>query len=75
MGKVERVFPGAVNGLINWIEQNFHEIDSYVTTFKMKDGTLKTIYLNESYPEAIGMTEIAKESLHQTAKDDAFVTK
>ncbi|WP_345912111.1 hypothetical protein [Bacillus altitudinis] len=75
MGRVKSVFPEAVNGLSNWIEQNFHEIDSYVTTFKMKDGTLKTIYLNESYLEAIGMIEIAKESLHQSAKDDEFVTK
>ncbi|KLV15366.1 hypothetical protein [Bacillus altitudinis] len=75
MGGVKRVFPEAVNCLSNWIEQNFHEIDSYVTTFKMKDGTLKTIYLNESYLEAIGMVEIAKESLLQSAKDDEFVTK
>ncbi|MEK5006585.1 hypothetical protein MHI11_05405 [Bacillus sp. FSL K6-3312] len=75
MGEVERVFPGAVNGLINWIEKNFHEIDSFVTTFKMKDGTLKTIYHNESYLEAVGMAEIAKESLHQAAKDDEFITK
>ncbi|MGN7043379.1 hypothetical protein [Bacillus safensis] len=75
MGKVKRVFPGAVNGLINWIEHNFHDIDSFVTTFKMKDGTLMTIHHNESYLEAVGIAEIGKDTLHELAKDDEFVTK
>ncbi|PRS28971.1 hypothetical protein [Bacillus pumilus] len=74
-GKVKRVFLGAVNGLINWIEQNFHDIESFVTTFKMKDGTLMTIYHNELYLEAVGMAEICKDTLHELAKDDKFVTK
>ncbi|MGN7328739.1 hypothetical protein [Bacillus pumilus] len=73
--KVKRVFLGAVNGLINWIEQNFHDIDSFVTTFKMKDGTLMTIYHIELYLEAVGMAEICKDTLHELAKDDKFVTK
>lgn len=44
MGKVSRVYPGPNNGLIRWIEENFGEIDGYAATFKMRDGTVRTIY-------------------------------
>jgi hypothetical protein len=75
MTKIKRVFPGPTNGLINWMEQNFHEIDAYVTTFKMKDGTTMTVYDSRSYLEAIGLSEITKETIHDLVREDEFIAK
>ncbi|WEY97150.1 hypothetical protein P5641_04785 [Bacillus subtilis] len=73
MSKVKRVFPGPTNGLINWMEQNFHEIDGYVATFNMKDGTTMTDA--ESYVQAAGLADIGKDSIHQLAHDDEFIPR
>lgn len=75
MSKIKRVFPGPTNGLINWMEQNFHEIDGYVATFNMTDGTTMTVYDSRSYVEAVGLAEVAKDTLHKLAHDDEFVPK
>ncbi|MCY7988569.1 hypothetical protein P8844_06310 [Bacillus spizizenii] len=75
MSKVKRVFPGPTNGLINWMEKNFHEIDGYVTTFNMKDRTTMTVYDAESYVQAVGLAEIGKDTIHQLAHDDEFITR
>lgn len=75
MSKVKRVFPGYTNGLINWMEQNFHEIDGFVATFNMKDGTTMTVYDAESYSQAVGLVEIGKDTIHQLAHDDEFSPK
>ncbi|MEC5260926.1 MULTISPECIES: hypothetical protein [Bacillus amyloliquefaciens group] len=75
MSKVKRVFPGPTNGLINWMEQNFHEIDGFVATFNMKDGTTMTVYDAESYLQAVGLVEIGKDTIHQLAHDDEFSPK
>ncbi|MFE1563042.1 hypothetical protein ACFW52_09450 [Bacillus velezensis] len=75
MSKVKRVFPGPTNGLINWMEKNFHEIDGYVATFNMKDGTTMTVYDAESYLQAVGLVEIGKDTIHQLAHDDEFSPK
>ncbi|MFB3901767.1 hypothetical protein [Bacillus amyloliquefaciens] len=72
MSKVKRVFPGPTNGLINWMEQNFHEIDGFVATFNMKDGTTMTAYDAESYLQAVGLADIGKDTIHQLAHDDEF---
>ncbi|MEC2236127.1 hypothetical protein P9G78_15175 [Bacillus subtilis] len=75
MSNVRRVFPGPTNGLINWMEQNFHEIDGYVATFNMKDGTTMTVYDAESYMQAVGLVEIGKDAIHQLAHDDEFIPR
>ncbi|WP_332286645.1 hypothetical protein [Bacillus velezensis] len=75
MSKVKRVFPGPTNGLINWMGQNFHEIDGFVATFNMKDGTTMTVYDAESYLQAVGLVEIGKDTIHQLAHDDEFSPK
>ncbi|MCY9082396.1 hypothetical protein MOE57_07855 [Bacillus inaquosorum] len=75
MSKVKRVFPGPTNGLINWMEKNFHKIDGYVATFNMKDGTTMTVYDAESYMQAVGLVEIGKDTIHQLAHDDEFIPR
>ncbi|GAB7387369.1 hypothetical protein BSNK01_12050 [Bacillaceae bacterium] len=74
-GKVRRIYPEAKTALINWIEQNFHEIDEYVAVFTMKDGTMMTIYDVYSYIGAVGLAEMAKESIHEAVRDGSFVPK
>lgn len=75
MNQVSRVYPGAVNGLINWMEQNFHDIDQFAATFTMKDGTTMTVYDAYSYLEAVGIAGITLETIHTLSREDEFVPK
>ena len=75
MCEVKRVFPGPVNGLINWMEQNFHDIDEFVVQFQMKDGTCMFIYDTYSFRNALGMLEMAKGTCHELAINDEFTPK
>lgn len=73
--EVKRIYPGEKNGLINWMEQNYHNIDSYIASFKMKDGTVMTIYSVESYLEAIGMLGISTDTIHALSHDGDLVLR
>lgn len=75
MSNVKRVFPGPTNGLIKWMEDNFHEINGFVAVFDMKDGTTMTVYDSHTYVQAVGMTEVAKDTIHQLAHNDEFIPK
>lgn len=75
MNKVKRIFPGPTNGLINWMEENFHDIDGFVATFHLKDGTTMTVYDVYSYIQALGLVEITKDTIHELAHNDEFVPK
>lgn len=75
MSKVARVFPGPVNGLINWMEQNFHEIDQFVVTFALKDGTTMTVYDAYSYLEATGMAGITLNTIQEQVQNEEFAAK
>lgn len=75
MSNVKRVFPGPTNGLINWMEENFHNIDGYVAVFYMSDGTTMTVYDAYSYVQAIGLAEVAKDTIHELAHNDEFISK
>lgn len=75
MCEVKRVFPGPVNGLINWMEQNFNDIEEFVVQFQMKDGTSMMIYDTYSFRNALGMLEMAKGSCHELAINDEFTPK
>ncbi|KIV55042.1 hypothetical protein AM501_26805 [Aneurinibacillus migulanus] len=75
MQKVKRIFPGATNGLINWIEQNFHEIDGFVATFNLKDGTTMTVYDAYTVVQALGLSEIATGTIHDLSNNGEFVSK
>ncbi len=69
------MYPGPTNGLINWMEKNFHEIDGYAATFKMRDGTVRTIYDALSPVDAIGMAEIGKSAIQEAIDEDEFVSR
>jgi hypothetical protein len=75
VAEVKRIFPGPTNGLINWLEQNFHAIDGFVAVFNLKDGTTMTAYDAYSYVEAVGLAEVGKDTLHELAHNEEFITK
>ncbi|MGX4584052.1 hypothetical protein [Paenibacillus chitinolyticus] len=74
-GSVERIYPESKTGVINWIEQNFHEIDEFICIFQMKDGTTTFVYDTYSYRGALGSLEMSKESLSELARNGEFITK
>lgn len=65
MASVERIYPEPKTALINWIEQNFHDIESYVFVARLDDGTIQTIHDISSKIEALGMLEVAKRGEFQ----------
>ncbi|MET3699353.1 hypothetical protein [Bacillus oleivorans] len=75
MSKVSRIYPEAKTGLINYIEQNFHEIDSYVVTFTLKDGTTMTVYHSNSFVEAMGIVGVSQSTIMDLANSDEFIPK
>lgn len=75
MAEIKRIFPGAVNGVINWMEENFHDIDEFVATFHMKDGTTMTVYDCFSYFNATAITGITHDTIQELAHNDEFVKK
>lgn len=75
MGNVKRIYPESKSGLINWVEQNFHEIDQFAATFVMKDGTTMTVYDVYSYLEAVGMAGILMDTIHTLAYEGQFTPK
>lgn len=75
MGDIKRIYPGPVNGLINWIERNFHDIDQYVCIFRMKDATTMMTYDTYSYLEAVGLVGIATDNIHTLGRENEFIPK
>ena len=75
MGEVKRVYPESKSGLINYIEENFHNIDQFVVTFLLKDGTTMSVYDSYSYLEALGMTEILRDCIHEDSHNERFIPK
>lgn len=75
MCEVKRLYPGSVNGVINWMEQNFHDIDEFVIQFQMKDGTSFFTYDTYSFRNALGMLEMAKGTCHELSINDEFIPK
>lgn len=73
--KVKRIFPGAVNGLINWMEENFHNIDEFVVTFKMKDDTTMTVYDVYSYYNALAINSVSEDSIRKLSWNDELILK
>ena len=72
---VKRIFPGPVNGLINWMEENFHDIEQFVVTFKLKDNTTMTVYDVYSYYDALAITAITEDCIRKLSWDDELVLK
>lgn len=75
MDNVKRIFPGAINGLINWMEENFQNIDQYVVTFSLKNGKTMTVFDTYSYLEAVGIVGISQDTIHALSHDGQFIPK
>jgi len=75
MGDVKRIYPESKSGLINWIEENFHELDEFIFIYQLKDDTAGNYYEAYSYRNALGMIEMAKDSLNVLAHNDEFTPK
>lgn len=75
MSEVKRILPESKTELINWIEQNFHDIDTFVVTFNLKDGTTMTVYDCYSFVEALGLTGVMYSTISQQGNDGEFIPK
>lgn len=75
MDKVKRIYPESKTGLINWIEENFHDIDEFMFVAELKDGTSMNVYDFYTYRGAVGTAEMAKETLKELAVSGEFVPK
>lgn len=58
---IQRIYPEPKTALINWIEQNFHQIADYVFTCRLSDGSTMTIHDIGGRIEALGLLEAAKD--------------
>lgn len=67
--KVVRIYPEAITGTIKWMEDNFHDIDSFVVTFMLKDGTSMTIHHTSSYFEALGIVAYTTDAIQRLGGD------
>ena len=72
---VKRIYPESKTGLINWIEENFHEIDEFVFQSTMKDGTGMFVYDAYNVISTLGMLELAKGTTHEIANNGEFKFK
>jgi hypothetical protein len=75
VSKVKRIYPESKTGLINYIEENFHNIDQFVATFSLNDGTTMSVYDSFSYLEAVGLAGIQLDCIHDAAHNETFVRK
>lgn len=75
MAEIKRIYPESKTALINFIEQNFHDIDEYFFVAEMKDQTQISVYDFYSYRNALGTLESAKEGLNQLAESGEFKPK
>jgi hypothetical protein len=75
INKISRIYPEAKMGLINWVEQNFHDIDQFVATFSLQDGTTMTVYDCYSFLEAMGIVGISQSTVNALAYDEEFISK
>ena len=75
MSNVKRIYPEAKSALINWIEENFDEIDEYVAIFSLKDGTTMAVYDCYTYIGAVGLAEVAKDTIHAASHEGEFIPK
>ena len=73
MADVVRIYPESKTGLINYIEEHFHDIDEFVVTFTLKDGTTMTVYDCYSYINALGICALTTDTIQKTG--DAFIQK
>lgn len=65
MAKVQRIYPESKTALIHWIEQNFHDIQGYVATFEMKDGTTMTIHEVQGVIQAAGLSAVTSYKMKE----------
>jgi hypothetical protein len=75
MCEVKRIYPESKTGLINWIEENFHDLDEFIFIYQMKDEEGGSYYDTYSYRNALGMLEIAKDSINEMAREGNFKPK
>lgn len=71
--QVKRIYPESKTGLINWIEENFHDIDEYVFTCTLKGGTTMSVYDCYSYLSALGLAMMNLDSVQK--QQDVFISK
>lgn len=75
MAEIKALTQIPITKLIKWIEQNHDQIDEIVATFRLKDGSILTHYDVYSYFNALGLTEMAKDTFQNLSRDGNFYNK
>lgn len=75
MKNVIRISTEGRTGLIKWIEDNFDDIEEFVATFKLKDGSTMTMYDVISYFNAAAICNIQNDVIHTLARDEELILK
>jgi hypothetical protein len=72
---VKRICPESKTGLINWIEENFNDIDAFVVTFSMNDNTTMTVYDCTTFMESMGLVGVTNHVLSELEMNGEFIRK
>ncbi len=75
MSNVKRIAPDSKTAMIKFIEDNFHDIDSFVMTFSMKSGSIETYYDVEDYRDAAALAGITNNNIHYEANEGHLITR
>ena len=70
------LFPKTVDGLIQYLQENRNDIESYIVCIVTKDSEeFKIGYDVNTYLEATGMLAIAMDTIHTLSHEEIFKSR
>ncbi len=70
------LFPKTVDGLIQYLQENRNDIESYIVCIVTKDSEeFKIAYDVNTYLEATGMLAIAMNTIHTLSYEEIFKSR
>jgi len=75
MSNIIKFIPKKIHNLIKWLKTNSENIDQFIVTISLKNGSTFTIYDCYTYVEAMGLLELSKDSINMLAHDNEFICK
>ena len=73
--KVKRLSVEAKSQLIEWMEENFHDIDSFIYIANMKDNTTLFVHHCDDVIEAFGLLGLGTSTVNRLADNGDFEGK
>jgi len=75
MSNIQRIAPESKTAMIQFIEENFHDIESFVMTFSLKTGEVITYYDVEDYMDAAALAGVTQNNIHYEANEGHLITR